>query len=47
MGRVPGNAGQDIGQASLGIDIVHLGGDDQAVHGSGALPAAIRARKQP
>ncbi len=25
MGRVPGNAGEDVGQPCLRIDIVHLG----------------------
>jgi hypothetical protein len=42
-----GDAGEDIGQPSLRIDAVHLGCDDQAVHGSGALSAAIRPAKQP
>jgi Pentapeptide repeats (8 copies) len=27
-----GDAGQDVGQPGLGVDVVHLGGDDQAVH---------------
>src|SRR5260370_38255448 len=30
-----------------GIDVVELGGDDQAVHDRGPLAAAIRAREQP
>ena len=36
-----GNAGQDVGEPGLRIDVVHLGGDDQAVHNGGALAAAI------
>jgi len=36
-----GDAGQDVGEPGLRIDIVHLGGDDQAVHNGGALAAAI------
>ena len=46
-GRVFGDAGEDIGQPDLRIDIVHLGGDDQAVHHRGALPAAIGAGEEP
>ena len=47
VGRVRGDAGQDVGQPGLGIDIVHFGGDDQAVHGGGPLPAPIRAGEEP
>jgi hypothetical protein len=36
-----GDAGQDVGEPGLRIDVVHLGGDDQAVHHGGALAAAI------
>ena len=42
-----GDAGQDIGQPGLRVDIVHFGGDDQAVHRRGALPAAVGTREQP
>ena len=38
MGR---DARQDVGQPSLRIDAVHLGGDYETVHGRRALPAAI------
>src|SRR5258707_10916536 len=41
-GRVLSDPGQHVGQPGLRIDIVHLGGDDQAVHRGGALPAMIR-----
>src|SRR6185437_661798 len=47
MGWMGGDAGEDIGQPSLRIDAVHLGCDDQAVHGGGALSAAVRPAKQP
>jgi hypothetical protein len=40
--RVLGDAGEDIGQPSLRIDIVHFGRDNDAIHGGGALSAAIR-----
>ncbi len=38
-----GDAGEGVGEPSLRIDVVHLGGDDQAVHDGGALAAAIGA----
>ena len=47
MGRMSGDASEDIGQPSLRINTVHLGGDDQAVHGGGASPAAIRPAEEP
>jgi hypothetical protein len=34
-----GDAGQDIGESCLGIDIVHFRGDDEAMYGGGTLPA--------
>jgi hypothetical protein len=43
MSRMGGDAGEDIGQPGLRIDTVHLGGNDQAVHGGGAVSAAIRS----
>ena len=33
VSRVLGDAGQNVGQPSLRIDIVHFGRDDDAVHG--------------
>src|SRR3979409_846481 len=45
--RVLGDTGQDVGQPGLRIDVVHFGRDDDAVHGSSALSAAIGPRKQP
>jgi hypothetical protein len=38
-----GDAGQNIGEPGLWINIVHLGRDDQAVHDRGPLAAAIGA----
>jgi hypothetical protein len=32
VGRMLGDPGQDVGRPSLRINIVHFGGDDQAVH---------------
>ena len=42
-----GDAGEHVGQPSLGVDIVELGGDDEAVQEGGALAAAIGAGEQP
>ena len=47
VGRMPGDAGQDVGQPGLRIDIVQFGGDDQAVDRRGALSAAIGTGEQP
>src|SRR5664280_587200 len=42
-----GDASQNVGEPCLGIDVVHLGGDDQAIHDRGSLATAIRAAEQP
>ncbi len=42
-----GDPGQDIGKPSLRIDVVHLGRDDQAVHGSGAMTTTIGTTEHP
>ncbi len=42
-----GDPGEDVGQPDLGIDVVYLGGDDQAVHEGGPLSAAVRTGEQP
>ena len=42
-----GDAGEDVGEPSLRVDVVHFGRDDQAVHGGGAISAAIGAGKEP
>jgi hypothetical protein len=47
MSRMGGDAGKNIGQPDLRIDSVHLGRDDQAVHGRGTPSAPIRSAKQP
>lgn len=47
MSWVGGYTSEDVGEPSLRIDAVHFGGDDQAVHGRSAPPAAIRAAEQP
>jgi hypothetical protein len=44
---VLGDAGQDVGQPGLRVDVVHFGRDDDAVHGGGALSAAIGTGEQP
>jgi hypothetical protein len=44
---VIGDAGQHVGEPSLGIDIVEFGGVDQREHDRGALAAAIGAGEQP
>jgi hypothetical protein len=47
MGGIRGNAGQHICKPSLRIDVVHLGGDDEAVHGGSTIAAAIGSAEQP
>ena len=39
-GRVIGQAGEQVGEPSLRIDVVELGGGDQRIDGGGA-PAAF------
>src|SRR4029453_10065512 len=46
-GGMLGDAGEDGGQPCLRIDVVELGGDDQAVQEGCALAAAIGAGEQP
>jgi len=43
MSRVLGDAGQNVGQPSSRIDVVHFCRDDDAVHGGSALSAAVGA----
>ena len=47
LNRMLGDASQDIGEPGLRINIVHFGGNDEAVHHRGALAAAIRTAEQP
>ena len=37
---------EHVGEPSLQVDIVQLGGDDQGIHRRGALSATIGAREQ-
>ncbi len=46
VGGMFGDAGQDVGEPGLRIDIVELGRDDQAVHTRRPLAAAIGAAEQ-
>ena len=46
-GAVVVDAGQDIGEPGLGIDVVEPGRLDQRVHEGGALTTAIGAGEQP
>jgi hypothetical protein len=41
------DAGEYVGEPSLRIDVVELGGLDQRVHHGGALAAAVGAGEQP
>jgi hypothetical protein len=45
--RPDGDAGEEIGEPSLWIDVIRLGGVDNAVHRGGALTAAIGAGEEP
>jgi hypothetical protein len=42
-----GNAVKHVGEPGLRIDVIHLGRDNQTVHGGGALAAAVRSGEQP
>ena len=42
-----GDARQNVGEPRLRIDAVHLGGDDEAVHGRGTLTSAVGTAEQP
>ena len=42
-----GDAGHDIGQPGLRVDIIQLGCDDQAVQRRRSLPAPVGTREQP
>src|SRR5205085_10667316 len=41
------DAGEDVGQPGLRVDAIHLGRDDQTIHGRRALSAAVRPTEQP
>jgi len=47
MGRMGGDAGENIRKPRLRINAIHLCGDDQAVHGSSSPAAAIGSAEQP
>src|SRR5260370_40084756 len=47
LGRVGGEASEDVAQVGFGIEAVELGGLDQGVHGGGALAAVVGAGEQP
>ncbi|MGY2803871.1 hypothetical protein ACVIHF_000601 [Bradyrhizobium sp. USDA 4506] len=47
MNWVGGDAGKNVREPGLRIDAIHFGRDDQAIHGSRAPSAAIRAAEQP
>lgn len=42
-----GDPFEDVGQPSLRVDIVDLGGPDQGVEDRGALATAVRAAEEP
>ena len=47
MNGMGSNPGQDIGEPSLRVDVVHLGRYDEAVQGGGAMTAAVGAAEHP
>jgi hypothetical protein len=47
LGGVIGDAGQYINKPDLWINVVHPGGDDQAVHHCRPPASAIRTGEQP
>lgn len=46
MHWIRGDAREDIAAPSLRIDAVHFGGDDEAIHGRGALASSIGTAEQ-
>ena len=42
-----GDAGEDVGEPGLWVDVVELGGDDEAIHHGCALATAVGACEQP
>jgi hypothetical protein len=42
-----GDAGEDVGEAGLRVNVIELGGLDERVHEGGSLCPALRSRKQP
>ena len=42
-----GDPAQDVGEPGARVDVVQLGGDDERVHGCGAVAATIASREQP
>src|SRR6188472_2457275 len=45
--RLVGDALEDVGEPSLRVEVVELGGADQRVHGRGTSAAPVRAAEQP
>jgi hypothetical protein len=41
------DAGEDVGEPSLWVDAVELGGADERVHDGRSLPSAVRSAEQP
>lgn len=39
--EVDGDPGQDVCQPGLGVDTIHLGRDDEVIHGGGTLGTAV------
>jgi hypothetical protein len=42
-----GDAGEHVGEPSLRVDVVELGGADQGIDDGGALATAVGAAEQP
>jgi hypothetical protein len=38
---------EDVGEPGLRINAIHLGCNDQTIHGSGALPTTVGSTEQP
>jgi hypothetical protein len=45
--RQVGDAGEDVGEPDLGIDVVHLRGDDQTIHDGRPLAAPVASGEEP
>ena len=45
--RQVGDAVEDVGEPSLGVDVVQLGGADEGVHGRGPHAASVGPGEEP
>src|SRR5436190_18964031 len=47
VGGAGGDASEYFGEPGRRVDAVHLGSDDEAIHGDGSAPSAVGPAEQP